>query len=731
MHRLAKLCIALHLQKLYERLKDYEPAVDYQYRLKQISKVVDKEQDGPPPDSIGTRGIWTSLLAQKEKRDSLALARVLTDQESAQHVQSPKGLMLHGEVGTGKSMLIDLFAECLPNRKKRRWHFNTFMLEAIARLEHLRKQQSSSRSVTDGSQPEHSLLWLARDLIQTSPILFLDEFQLPDRAASKIMTSVMTSFFQLGGVLIATSNRMPDELAKAAGIEFTPPPNKPQPLGAFLGLSQPSKRSDRMFAGGSHGEFADFLELLKSRCDIWEIEGKRDYRRSEAELATSQLTERADDDSANTQQYAVGQANDASGRDMNETEPSSSTLPSKYLVRPASTNIEAMRTFIDSFAAQQQAAVFLPAPSTTESIPWTPAKLQVYGRQLIVPRHFNGVSCWTFDELCGSRLGSADYITLASNFHTIILTDVPVLTTLQKNEARRLITLLDALYESRCKLLVSAEAGPDDLFFPEQRQAASASDEFGKQESTNGEDAVYAETFAEAYQDATAPFRPNISSYDGGPDYTHARLQGMLAPDALEDDPPNKVKRGTLAWARGSTFLEGNHEHFDMQQHGPDFAKTRSFIGEDEKFAYKRARSRLWEMCGTKWWARNEEGWWRPVPLEIRRWENPFGVGQTSTSPASSDSTQPNNASSETLKGPEEGMGESRPVDEANDKLLYEHKANPLSTSPFRTHNEPPPNISWTHVWGTMKWGKKAGAWGQGVEGLKERKKPDGGNDKD
>jgi protein AFG1 len=129
--------------------------------------------------------------------------------------------MLHGEVGTGKSMLVDLFQECLPNQKKKRWHFDTFMLHTISRLEQLRKSRALTKNAD--SQDEYSLLLVARDLIETSPILFLDEFQFPDRVASKILSNLMTSFFQLGGVLIATSNRMPDELAKAAGVEFARP----------------------------------------------------------------------------------------------------------------------------------------------------------------------------------------------------------------------------------------------------------------------------------------------------------------------------------------------------------------------------------------------------------------------------------------------------------------------------------------------------------------------------
>lgn len=67
---------------------------------------------------------------------------------------------------------------------------------------------------TGNIETEYSLLVIAKDMVDKSPILFLDEFQLPDRAASKILANLLTSFFQLGGVLIASSNRMPDELAK-------------------------------------------------------------------------------------------------------------------------------------------------------------------------------------------------------------------------------------------------------------------------------------------------------------------------------------------------------------------------------------------------------------------------------------------------------------------------------------------------------------------------------------
>lgn len=287
--------LALHLQKLYYRLKDYQPEVDFSHRLDQINRVVKKPpkslsslQDGPQRNTGERKGILSSLREQKENGEVTALTRKLTSHESAIQLQSPQGLLLYGEVGTGKSLLVDLLADCLPNRRKRRWHFNTFMLETFARLEQLRKSrlQQPIGAAADGTpNEEHSLLWLARDMISTSPILFLDEFQLPDRAASKILSNLLTSFFHLGGVLIATSNRMPEELANASGVNFAAPPaSRLGLLGSrwgLLGTKDQGGRSKKMFAG--KGDFAAFLEVLRARCEIWDMEGGKDWRRREAE----------------------------------------------------------------------------------------------------------------------------------------------------------------------------------------------------------------------------------------------------------------------------------------------------------------------------------------------------------------------------------------------------------------------------------------------------------------
>lgn len=737
------------------------------------------KQDDDILSSLGQRGIWQSLLAQKEKRDSLALTRTMTSHEAALNLDSPKGLMLHGEVGTGKSMLIDLFADCLPNRKKARWHFNTFILETFAKLEQLRRDRLSRipPSINGPDVDDYSLLWLARDLINTSPILFLDEFQLPDRASSKIMTNLMTSFFQLGGVLIATSNRMPEELHKAAGMTFAPPPSRMDSLTWKFGLGGRPGRSDNMFSGQS--EFAGFLDVLKARCEVWEMQGGKDYRRQEVdfqpppqqESATAEdlwhLDENQDLQSisgmtATGPENAAVIANELSKvTPMPETTTIPPKAPKNYLIKPTE---DASPEDIEAYN-QQSAALTPMIPND-----WTPSTMRVYGRNVLLPRtsQSTGTALFSFAELCGTTaFGPADYISLASTYHTLILTSIPVLSLLQKNEARRFITLLDALYEAKCKLLIlDASAGPDSLFFPSKRTANSADEDGG----------VYAETFSEAYQDVTAPFRPNISSStpdfaeeaEPEPDYTHSRFEGMLAPDSLEDGPPNRIRRNAqsgrekgpidpdddilIQSALSRAGLGGGQ---GQGQGGPNFNKAGAFTGEDEKFAFKRARSRIWEMCSQKWWARSEEGWHRPLPASVRRWE--VSAPTKSYAPVYLADSGVVVGGERGLEGLGEGMGGSANVDEMSDEPLFRKgsvhaKKEPaegregeaptgvkasegvrasegFSSSPFRTATEPPPKFSWTHIWGTMKWGKKAGAWGQGVEGLEERKRQRGGGE--
>jgi cell division protein ZapE len=96
--------------------------------------------------------------------------------------------------------------------------------------------------------------------------------------------------------------------------------------------------------------------------------------------------------------------------------------------------------------------------------PAGPLSLQVRGREVVVPRAAQGVARFAFHDLCGTPLGASDYLAVAERFHTVIIDHVPVMGLEQRNEAKRFITLIDALYDSGVKLLATAGAEPQALY---------------------------------------------------------------------------------------------------------------------------------------------------------------------------------------------------------------------------------------------------------------------------
>ncbi len=93
-----------------------------------------------------------------------------------------------------------------------------------------------------------------------------------------------------------------------------------------------------------------------------------------------------------------------------------------------------------------------------------PLVLNVQGREVALRRFHNGVARAAFRELCGQPLGAADYLALAEAVRVLILEDVPLMGRENHNEARRFVTLIDALYEAKVRLVVSAAAEPERLY---------------------------------------------------------------------------------------------------------------------------------------------------------------------------------------------------------------------------------------------------------------------------
>jgi cell division protein ZapE len=113
------------------------------------------------------------------------------------------------------------------------------------------------------------------------------------------------------------------------------------------------------------------------------------------------------------------------------------------------------------------------APEDAAHVP--SADLDVGGRTLHVPKSLKGVAVFSFKRLCGEPRGAADYLAIARAYHTVILVGIPKMGPDKRNEAARFVTLIDALYENKVKLLVAADASPEELY-----QAGAKGNEGGR-----------------------------------------------------------------------------------------------------------------------------------------------------------------------------------------------------------------------------------------------------------
>ncbi|MCC5970439.1 MAG: AFG1 family ATPase [Pararhodobacter sp.] len=100
----------------------------------------------------------------------------------------------------------------------------------------------------------------------------------------------------------------------------------------------------------------------------------------------------------------------------------------------------------------------------TGNDPGAPLHLTVQGRTVTLPRHHNAVARAGFWDLCGQPLGPADYLTIAGAVRVLMLEDIPRLSAANYNEAKRFVTLVDALYEGRVRLIASAADAPERLY---------------------------------------------------------------------------------------------------------------------------------------------------------------------------------------------------------------------------------------------------------------------------
>jgi len=290
---------------------------------------------------------------------------------------SVQGLYMWGGVGRGKTMLMDLFFEVTVIRRKRRAHFHEFMADVHERIHAYR--QALKRGEVKGDDP---IPPVAAGIAEETRLLCFDEFAVTDIADAMILGRLFSQLFERGVIVVATSNRVPDDLYKD---------------------------------GLNRQLFLPFIKLLKTYTKVVELDSETDYRLEKlagTPIYITPLGDQADD-----------RLNDLWGKLTHGIEPRQEHLENK-------------------------------------------------GRKIPVRFAAAGAARFTFEELCAQPLGASDYLRIAHAYGTVFLEGVPVMDKARRNEAKRFINLIDTLYDTGTKLVVSADADPTGLYVSEDGNEA-------------------------------------------------------------------------------------------------------------------------------------------------------------------------------------------------------------------------------------------------------------------
>ncbi|WP_199091954.1 cell division protein ZapE, partial [Bosea sp. ASV33] len=184
------------------------------------------------------QALTETLAARRLARKGSALGWLFGKKPDT--ASAPKGLYVWGSVGRGKTMLMDMFFEAAPVKRKRRVHFHEFLADVHGRI-NIYRQKIKSGEVKD-SDP---IAPVAADLADEAYLLCFDEFTVTDIADAMILGRLFTALFAAGVVVVATSNVEPS----------------------------------RLYEGGlNRALFLPFIELLQTKVEVLKLDARTDFR---------------------------------------------------------------------------------------------------------------------------------------------------------------------------------------------------------------------------------------------------------------------------------------------------------------------------------------------------------------------------------------------------------------------------------------------------------------------
>jgi cell division protein ZapE len=366
-------------------------------------------------------GVLTAESVQE--RAVAALARLL---EAAGRGQA-RGVYLHGGVGRGKTMLMDLFHSALPAparaRGALRTHFHAFMQGMHASLH----RDPGLRGAGDPVRA------YAGRLAASAPLLLFDELEVADIGDAMLLKRLLSQYWAQGGTLVATSNAAPREL----------------------------------YHGGlNYAVFEPLVGELESRCEVV------DLTRAHADTTGADVGAGVLSAASGDYRRVVGAAPSSvpvlfHGNGLEAAAPAAE-LDALAAWRAHTSGAAAPGAAAPAAAEGAATAAVSPASTAGEGEALDVRVAVSNTRSTVVPRlsRCGGAAWFTFAALCGadSALSPADYLALADRLDAFGVATVPRFTRDNENEARRFISLVDVLYERRALLVAALAAPPDALF---------------------------------------------------------------------------------------------------------------------------------------------------------------------------------------------------------------------------------------------------------------------------